>query len=429
MAPSGRVEWAGLLAKAEWPALILIAPLLLFPSPARAAFALALASVFWFASVRASGRIAPATPLDLTLVAFVVLTGASLATTFDVRGSLGKACGIVLGIIVYYATVRHVKDEQSLEWATRAFGLTGFGLAVFALLGTNWAGKFGGVGQMVMRLPGVIRGLPGAEEGFHPNAVAGGLVFFLPLQVAWYYRYGWDDWPARLGWGALAVVTGGTLLLTQSRGAFMGLAWATLASMCWSGRRSRRLALVVVAVVAAAVIWRGPGWFGGLMVSRGTAGISDTVSGRVELWSRAFYAIGDVPFTGFGLNNFRRVMPEWYPSFLIAPDIPFAHAHNQLLQAGVDLGVPGIVVFSAVWLIAGAMLWRVYRGAVKPAHRHLAGALAAGLIANFGFGLTDALPLGAKVGVVFWLTLGLAAALHRVWSARAHPLGRANDLI
>jgi hypothetical protein len=30
------------------------------------------------------------------------------------------------------------------------------------------------------------------------------------------------------------------------------------------------------------------------------------------------------------------------------------------------------------------------------------------------FGMTDAIPLGAKVGVLFWMTLALCVSLHQV---------------
>ena len=51
------------------------------------------------------------------------------------------------------------------------------------LLGTNWISKFSVLGPVIGRMPRAIRGVPGAEEGFQPNAVAGCLVLFIPLQV------------------------------------------------------------------------------------------------------------------------------------------------------------------------------------------------------------------------------------------------------
>jgi putative inorganic carbon (HCO3(-)) transporter len=114
------------------------------------------------------------------------------------------------------------------------------------------------------------------------------------------------------------------------------------------------------------------------------------------------------------MNVFRKVMPRLYPTFLATPDFDVAHAHNHLLQAALDLGIPGLIAYSAMWLTVAALLVRLYRRSAEPVARVLAGGLGAGLIAHFTFSLTDAIPLGAKVGVLFWVTLALAVSLHQV---------------
>jgi len=151
-----------------------------------------------------------------------------------------------------------------------------------------------------------------------------------------------------------------------------------------------------------------------LAISRSGAGINDTISGRLELWTRAVYGIQDLPFTGMGMNAFRRIMPVLYPSKMISPETDVVHAHNHLLQAALDLGIPGLVAYSAIWLIVGSLLVRVYRRSGERVYRAMAGGLGAGLIAHFMFGMTDAIPLGAKVGVLFWISLALAVGLHQV---------------
>jgi O-antigen ligase len=120
-----------------------------------------------------------------------------------------------------------------------------------------------------------------------------------------------------------------------------------------------------------------------------------------------------------GMNAFRRVMPVLYPTSLTAPGVDVAHAHNHLLQAALDLGIPGLIAYLAIWLLVGVLLTRVYRRGDEATHRTVASGLGVGLIAHFVFSLTDAIPLGAKVGVLFWLTLALVVALHQV-ALKAH---------
>ncbi len=62
-----------------------------------------------------------------------------------------------------------------------------------------------------------------------------------------------------------------------------------------------------------------------------------------------------------GVGTFRRLVPLIYPYFLISPDTDIAHAHNHLLQVGLDLGLPGLISYVALWLLAGVMLWRSWR--------------------------------------------------------------------
>jgi putative inorganic carbon (HCO3(-)) transporter len=145
---------------------------------------------------------------------------------------------------------------------------------------------------------------------------------------------------------------------------------------------------------------------------------ASTVDTRIELWSMALAVIRDAPLTGVGMNGFRRIGPERYPTLLLPPGADAVHAHNNLLQAALDLGLPGLAAYVATWAIAGWLLVTVYRRSSDAVYRALAGGLTAGLIAHFTFGIGDAIPLGAKVGVLFWLTLALVEGLYQVTDAR-----------
>jgi putative inorganic carbon (HCO3(-)) transporter len=111
------------------------------------------------------------------------------------------------------------------------------------------------------------------------------------------------------------------------------------------------------------------------------------------------------------MNDFRRVMPVMYPAFLTPPDYDVAHAHNQLLHTGAELGLPGLIAYLAVLFVVAAMLVRTWRHTGDARLRWLAAGLGAGFLAFFMFGMADAIALGAKLGIVFWAALALAAAV------------------
>jgi putative inorganic carbon (HCO3(-)) transporter len=397
---------------------------LLFPAPARVLVALVVPAS-WLARAAAGGAVLPATPLNSALGFLLASVAMSLAVTPDVLISLGKVCGVLLGTMLFWTITRHVTNESSLRWATRCYLLAGGGLAVVGLLGTNWAGKFPVLAAVLERLPRVIRGVPGAADGFHPNPVGGCLALFVPLQIALLVT-GEQRWlgdgktrgaqakAIEVGQWLLLALTAGTLLLTQSRGAFAGLAVGTAVLLACHGARARRAVLAACATLALGAILVGPSRLLGLAISHSGPGIAGNVSGRLELWSRAIYGIEDLPLTGMGMNIFRHAQPVLYPAFSTAAGFDVAHAHNQLLQTALDLGLPGLIAYMAVWLLLAKLLGDVGRRAAQRHERILACALGAGLAAHGTFMLTDAVPLGAKVGVLFWLALALAAALHRV---------------
>jgi putative inorganic carbon (hco3(-)) transporter len=410
------------LAAAEIFIVALVAPALLFPSFIRLSL-LGLVALAWYANYRVSGRVVPTTPLNGALYLLLVMVAVSLVVTYDVQLSLGKVAGVVLGVLVFWAVVRWVDAPMRLGLMTAAFLLAGAGLAVIGLLGTNWIDKFTALAPIVARLPRAIRGVPGAEEGFQPNAVAGCLILFVPLQVA--LLAGPRDWPTVLGlttrssWTTafqllLLALTLGTLVLTQSRGAWLGLMAGTLAFLAWHGRRTRLAAAAILVAAAVVVVALGPARVADLAIVQSGRGMANNVAGRTELWSRALYGIEDFPLTGMGMNVFRHVAPVWYPMYLTPPDEDFAHAHNHLLQVALDLGIPGLAAYLWMWIATGAVLVRTYRHSSHRVYRTMAGGLGVGLIAHFMFGMTDAIPLGAKVGVLFWLTLGLTVGLYRI---------------
>jgi putative inorganic carbon (HCO3(-)) transporter len=154
------------------------------------------------------------------------------------------------------------------------------------------------------------------------------------------------------------------------------------------------------------------------LASAAQAPLDGGLSDRREIWLRALYVIRDYPLTGLGLNAFRSVMPRLYPMYRTSADFNFAHAHNLMLQAAVDLGLPGLAAYLAVWWAAGAALVAAHRAAVDPWLRVLARGLGAGLAAHFVFGFTDAVSLGAKLGVFFWFALALAAGVYQVAHAK-----------
>lgn len=393
-----------MIEKGRWlelAALAVLAPLFVFPPTGRSVLTLILLlPCIWI------GRPLPRTALNGSLALFVVAVLVSLSASFDVLFSAPKVLGVVFGIALFFALVRVLGDRPALSFALDLFALAGAALAVIGILGTNWIDKVPLLRSVTAHIPAMIRGVPGQTEGFQPNAIAGALVMFIPLQLALAIS------TRRALHGAAFAITSLTLLLTQSRGGYLSLMAGVIAWLLWSGPRTRRwtIALLIAAALIAIPLRTR---ITSLLTEHVGSGIASDVPSRMELWSRALRAIGDFPLTGLGMNSFRRVMPAIYPVFLTPPDVDITHAHNHLLQAALDVGLPGLIAYLAIWLGAAALLVRAYRRSAPPA-RLLVGGLAAGMIAYFAFGTADAIALGAKVGVFFWIALALIVSIDTV---------------
>jgi len=218
-------------------------------------------------------------------------------------------------------------------------------------------------------------------------------------------------WIAQL---VLLVITLGTLILTESRTAWLALAVGVAIFLLWHNRWTR---LVFAVATAAMILWIATVGFDqayDFVVSRSGPALVSTFDLRMKLWPLGVHGIQDHPFTGFGMNVFRKIMLTRYPGFPALPGEEPAHVHNHLLQAALDLGIPGLVAYLALWIVSAGLLVQVHRNSPVRAYRTMASGLGVGLIAHFMFGMADVIPLGAKVGILFWLTLALIVSLHQV---------------
>ncbi len=422
----------------QWGWLLLVAagPLLLFPSAERSLALLAAPLVVWVQQ-----RTLRRTPLDWPILLLALMTLVSLYATYDIVVSLPKIAGVLLGVAVYYTAARWGVNPKGWWSGLVIFAVGGVAIAVIGLLATRWTSKISALQPIIALLPARLIGLFGGDKGIHPNEVAGALLWVIPLLLmllALVVRQAKTMWAvSHWRWvGLLTLLSAAnglallTLLLTQSRSSYLGLALALLLMVIVALPFRGRLVLlgsVLVLSLAGGIVISQVG-VEALLPGEGNVEISDdpalslnTLEGRMEIWSRALYGLQDFPFTGMGMNTFRQIVHVLYPLFLIGPDVDIGHAHNEFLQAGLDLGIPGLIAFVALYLGAFWMLFEIWRNRVASLgtqHSALILGLGGGLLAHLLYGLTDAVALGAKPGVLFWMLLGLIAGLYR--QAMAH---------
>jgi putative inorganic carbon (HCO3(-)) transporter len=417
----------------HWLWIALAAPFLIFPTVARS-FAMLIIPGVWMIGILARREPLRRTPLNPALLLLAVMVLVSLYATYDFAQSFPKITGMVLAFGVFFATARKARRLGGWWGAAILFSALTVGMAGFALLTVKWSAKIPLIGSLVARLTPRLVGLQGATGGVSPNELAGALVWGIPLLTMlvvalWQRRRAVSEMlGARKTMLALIALVGATwftfaiLVLTQSRGGYLGLFIAFAAVLFFVMPWRWRIVLTIgsVAILVAAIVFLRSNTLAPTIEDSGALSVEsaiDTLEGRLEIWSRAIYGIEDFAFTGMGMNTFRRVVHVLYPLFLIGPDSDIAHAHNEFLQAGLDLGVPGLVAFTALYFGAAMMLGAVWTRArtLMPDTffiRAVVLGLGAALLAHLVYGMTDAVTLGAKPGFMFWLLLGLIAGLY-----------------
>lgn len=401
----------------SWAVLLLMLPIAYF-SPILLGFVLFV--VLLLVAVRrwTFGCFLPPSPLNLAILFLLGSLIVSYAMMFDQEVSIAKITGILAGIALYFSVV-HFSSERSVWPIVIAYSLIGLLVAIVGLFGSQWPAPFTFLNAASELLPLKRSGLlSGTVNGaINLNELAGVLCWIAPVLLA--FSIGLRRRIAHKNLALYYLLVLGTifvvllLLATSSRGGILAFSMGALLVLALYVRGQWKL--VVSSIV---LLWL-------LIVLVNSSGQADTdivgdtlgLSGRVEIWSRALLALQDHPLTGVSVNGFRQVVHQLYPLFGISRDIDIAHAHNHLLQAGLDLGLPGLISYLAIWILSGGLLLATLRSLIRRGANHhpyysLATGLAGALLAGWIFGLFDTVALGSRPGFLWWLLIGMTVAVH-----------------
>ncbi len=202
-----------------------------------------------------------------------------------------------------------------------------------------------------------------------PNYLGAYLALALPFVIG-YFVASWQTlrkekhgiWVITvLGTAVILMTT--NLLLTLTRGAWIGVAFATLCICCYlvackfieikSSDGSLKRVLIgttLIIAIIAGVIFLMPRHIKtrfNTMIERPMGFMGE----RPQWWGASFELIKKYPITGIGMGRFRHEATLNAPSDL--HDVPF-HAHNIYLHIAVEQGILSLLLF--LWMII--MIWK-----------------------------------------------------------------------
>jgi O-antigen ligase len=355
----------------------------------------------------------------LALVWWAWLVLCSTPLPFPSFGAAGWAMGLVQALVILRLLVFTVALQtwllvtpraQKAAWLALALSCFWIGLESWQqyLTGTNIFGDH--------------RWEDGSLTGPFWKPRAGALYMhllfpaILPLVVAMLSRPGaiWRSAGAVLA--LLGVVT--SVLIGQRMGvALTGLGVVVTALFI---RQLRGIAVVIVAVAAMVIVATpviSPPTYAKLIdeTSRNLSHFSLSPYG--ELYTRATVMGMQSPWHGWGYNGFRELCPEprfsgGLPALGIVPTklslgACNLHPHNYYIQAFVDAGLPGLILFSLM-----ALSWMVVLGRklFRTPDPMRVGLFVSVLTFTWPFGSTDEFPALYMLGWMFFI-LGLGFAL------------------
>jgi putative inorganic carbon (HCO3(-)) transporter len=428
---------------------LLLAPWFVFPDPAVTPWLLLAFPALWLLRRVVQGRATVVTPIDPPALLIVVMVGVGVWATYDVTLSFPKVAGVLYGVALAYALANDLQGARGVWIVTAGLALLGAGVIALGFVGTSWSGaaKIPILRPWVValqdRFPRRLTGLPRAESGFNTNQVSGTLALLLPFYVSLTVglirsavaQASHRRWARTLRRAVEAALLGGLalaaallLLLSQSRGAITATALCLGLWTASQGRAGRWIAGMGGLVVLVLVLLVGPQRVAWALWGMEVANADLSLQGRLVIWHRAWRVLRDHALTGIGFDTLVPIIHARYPTFYFNADADFTHAHNQFLQVGLDLGVPGLIAYLAMLFGYGRALLGVgqpSRGAPSDDRsagnaasrlwqRGLAHGLLFGVIGQMLFGLTDAIALGQKPGLLFWLAIGLGLSLIRL---------------
>ncbi|WP_433885956.1 O-antigen ligase family protein [Pseudomonas vranovensis] len=301
LAPSNKIYQQGLL-------LFLWLPTLVFLWSARAVFA-----QVWSAQ------------RGLCLVVFLLLGWSALSLGWSAADDLGREFKRLMYISVFLmffpilASLGVQRIMQLLLWGGIGLGVAALYSIIYyyGFLDKPWSARLWGVGEISHPILGAY-------------VIAAAVIWMLhwPPQQRWLQAL----------WGVALLLLGAFLVLCQSRGAALGLLISLVAMPLWC--RDRRSCVISAATIVAAIA--GFIVMYSMIMERGS-------SFRPEIFKASLQMIAEHPWLGLGLGSFYEVS---------AAGQQFDHTHNMFTHIAIELGIPGMLLWLAVWLCTLREIWK-----------------------------------------------------------------------
>ena len=373
-------------------------------------------------------RVRPASPVLLPLFCYLLLTVLSAVQSANrIEATLQLAHYVVLALVPFLV-ICTLSPERLLR-VLHVAAWTGLPVSLIGLAQYfGWNAEIFGWG--VYDIPSNAN--PSATF-FHRNASAEYLIGVLPL--AWIgFRLARTPKIAA-AYAGLLVLLGAYLIYTRTRGAWVGLAGAIVATavLAYLTRqagaapmphaRLKRMLLVgaVLSVALGALLPEDIKKTGSQRFDeKKTDPLTTAASivskgghrGRLDLWRHTWDIIRDRPLLGVGPGNWQYAYPAYARGEQVNVTASPSRPHNDFLWIASETGLLGLLAYLAVLACIGRFSWDLLKAA-DPASRTAVLGLSVLALAHLGDGMFNFPRERVAPALCFWFALGGIALLHR----------------
>ena len=387
----------------------------------------------WLGRYILESRLTRRTPFDLPLLLFLLTAGVGVWSAYDRSAAWPKFWLIVCGLLLFYALANAEPIGEMRIWLLSLFGA---GVAAYFLVSNDWdayPAKIDVLTRLGHAVQAPLPPLPGHR--LHPN-VAGGIMAMLLPYAGWTVARTWQNlrrgvrpvpprrWLALLLALTALAVTAFALLMTTSRGAWLGLAVAMVLAGLWaisgwlSRDHARRRAWLFPGLLAAAlalILALGMLWPGGVIALVDAVPGPKTGLGRLDLLRSTLILARDYPIIGAGLGGFQML----HSTYVLLIHVGFTvHSHNLYLNVAIEQGLLALLALLWMAVLFGAAVWRcLLRPGARRGPNGL-GVAALSLVIILTHGLVDDVLYGSRSVLLLFVPLAFAVPCLKDWIAR-----------
>ena len=380
-------------------AALILAPIL----PTMAVLGLAGGCMAFVLLQLASDRAAKLTfsPLNVHITLYAVVVFWSTATSVNLSGSLLPGMLTVAFVLFFYG-VTSSGLEKHLNAVLLLMMAAGVGVSFYGFYQACFPERYSDVWTDTDLFSAIAFRVYSTLA--NPNVLGEYLLLVIPIACAMLFSS--DNLGKRIACLIAAGIMGVCLILTYSRGCYLGLLFAAAVFLVLLDRRFLFLGIIAVALC--------PLYLPDSVISRFTSigNMADSsTSYRVRIWLGSLAMLKDFGFSGVGFGSvaFNTV----YPAYAMH-GVHAQHAHNLFLQILCDSGIVGLLVFLGLIVSFYRMMLTAIRHELDGRARVMQ---IGGVSAVSGFlvqSLTDYTFYNYRVMLLFFGMLGLCVLFTRM---------------